>query len=159
MSTFDAEQAENLEEVWALAAAEEANGKIEMQFAVKAVEHAQIYWALLQSRKASTLSLTKIDSEILEDLEASFPELKEHDAVDVIDENEMKSPEGKRRWREFMMRYAERQEVQDYSFGTLLRTSARAEYEEKTTIFVPRMQFLAIEIARNRRGLNDWICK
>jgi hypothetical protein len=24
---------------------------------------------------------------------------------------------------------------------------------------VPRMQFYAIEIARNRNGLNDWICE
>lgn len=26
-----------------------------------------------------------------------------------------------------------------------------------TTVIVPRMQFYAIEIARNRNGLNDWI--
>lgn len=27
----------------------------------------------------------------------------------------------------------------------------------KLTIIVPRMQFYAIEIARNRNGLNDWV--
>lgn len=26
-----------------------------------------------------------------------------------------------------------------------------------TRIIVPRMQFYAIEIARNRQGLNDWV--
>ena len=89
-----------------------------------------------------------------------------------------------------MMAYDKR--VDDYNFGTILRTSPKVEYEEHTTIFgtihhmlifklyptaafdvqhhrntwsfvltsrfaVPRMQFYAVEIARNRHGLNDWI--
>lgn len=47
--------------------------------------------------------------------------------------------------------------VEDYNFGTLLRKSAATEYGEEETIFAVRMQFYAVEIARNRAGLNDWI--
>merc|ERR1711977_356821 len=72
-----------------------------------------------------------------------------------IDEDEMKSKTGKERWRKFLMTYEKK--VDDYNFGTMLRADAKGEYGEKETIFVPRMQFYAIEIARNRNGLNDWI--
>jgi hypothetical protein len=39
----------------------------------------------------------------------------------------------------------------------MLRKSPKTEYGEKETIFAIRMQFYAVEIARNRAGLNDWI--
>jgi len=39
----------------------------------------------------------------------------------------------------------------------MLRANPAWEYGEKETIFAVRMQFYAIEIARNRAGLNDWI--
>lgn len=45
----------------------------------------------------------------------------------------MKGAEGKARWREFLMKYEKR--VDDYNFGTLLRTDAGVEYEKDTTIF------------------------
>lgn len=32
-----------------------------------------------------------------------------------------------------------------------------ADEQALTTPTVPRMQFYAVEIARNRKGLNDWI--
>lgn len=43
--------------------------------------------------------------------------------------------------------------MRPYSVGAVGRTSTR--HADQTT--VPRMQFYAIEIARNRAGLNDWI--
>lgn len=67
----------------------------------------------------------------------------------------MKSKEGKETWRAFCMEYEKK--VEDYNFGTLLRKSAATEYGEEETIFAVRMQFYAVEIARNRAGLNDWI--
>ncbi|EEB06958.1 DUF757 family protein [Schizosaccharomyces japonicus yFS275] len=143
MSTkFDAEKAENAAE-------------IEMQFAVKAVEHAQIYWNLLQLRKGSELRLTKLDDEIFEDLLKTIPEFKNPEYAKSVNENEMKSAKGKAVWRPFMMRYEKK--IDDYNFGTLLRIKNTDEYEQDTTIFVPRIQFLAVEIARNRYGLNDWV--
>ncbi|KXX74616.1 Protein PBDC1 [Madurella mycetomatis] len=70
-------------------------------------------------------------------------------------EDEMKSKSGKERWRNFMMAYEKK--VDDYNFGTILRSNPKFEYGQEETIFVPRMQFYAVEIARNRLGLNDWI--
>ncbi|EEB95228.1 hypothetical protein MPER_05836, partial [Moniliophthora perniciosa FA553] len=101
------------------------------------------------------LKLTKIDDEIYEDTMATFPELAEppHDNLTKLDEDWMKSPDGKERWRQFINRYETK--IQDYNFGSLIRTDARAEYGERNTIFVTRIQFYAIEISRNRLGLND----
>ncbi|KAK7052976.1 hypothetical protein VNI00_004297 [Paramarasmius palmivorus] len=129
--------------------------EIEKQFAVRAVEQAQTYWNLLEKVPPKELRLTKLDDEIYEDTMATFPELAEppHDKLTKLDEDWMKSPEGKERWRQFINRYEKK--VKDYNFGSLIRTDARDEYGEKNTIFVTRIQFYAIEISRNRLGLND----
>lgn len=47
--------------------------------------------------------------------------------------------------------------VSDYNQGTLVRTDSSDEYTQNNTIFVLRLQFYVFEIARCRRGLNDWI--
>jgi len=125
---------------------------IERQFAVKAVLHAQTYWNLLEKVKGSELRLTKLDKEIFEHFQKDFPEV---DVSKPIDEDAMKSKAGKEKWRTFMAEYEK--QIEDYNFGTLMRNNAAAEYTETTTIFVQRMQFYAIEIARNKLGLNDWI--
>ncbi|KAE8215626.1 hypothetical protein CF319_g990 [Tilletia indica] len=132
--------------------------EIEKQMAVKCVEHAQVYWNLLEKVKPSALKLTKLDDEIYADFEATFPEYSEaenKDAVRKIDEEAMKSPQGKERWRNFMMKYDGK--VADYNFGTLIRTDASDEYTQFNTTFVMRLQFYVFEIARNRRAHNDWV--
>ncbi|TAQ91112.1 hypothetical protein B7494_g531 [Chlorociboria aeruginascens] len=133
------EEADNLED-------------IEKQFAVKAVQHMSTYWSILEKVRGSTLRLTKMDDDIYEHLKKDFPEF---DPATMIDEDAMKSATGKERWRKFMMAYEKK--IDDYNFGTILRISPKVEYGKDETIFVPRMQFYAIEIARNRTGLNDWI--
>ncbi|CAK7218357.1 hypothetical protein SBRCBS47491_003482 [Sporothrix bragantina] len=138
-ANFDAENADNFED-------------IEKQFAVKAVQHMETYWAILERVRGSTLRLTKLDEEIMEHLSTDFPEF---DPAVPINEDEMKSKTGKERWRKFMMAYEKK--VDDYNFGTMMRIAPNVEYGRDETIFVPRMQFYAIEIARNRKGLNDWI--
>ncbi|KAI1940581.1 hypothetical protein LOZ58_003370 [Ophidiomyces ophidiicola] len=100
----------------------------------------------------SKLRLTKIDDEIYEHLKTEFPDF---DPEATLDEEQMKSKEGKEKWRNFMNAYEKK--VSDFNFGTLLRKNAKWEYGEKETMFAVRMQFYAIEIARNRAGLNDWI--
>lgn len=139
--TFDAETAENLED-------------IEKQFAVKAVVHAQTYWNLLEKVPGSSLRLTKMDNEILEHLLKEFPEFEDVKYGEVVDENVMKSATGKVRWRKFMNFYDGK--IEDFNFGTLLRADCKREYSQENTIFVPRMQFYAIEIFRNKMGMNDW---
>ncbi|KAG7040258.1 duf757 domain-containing protein [Colletotrichum scovillei] len=138
-TNFNAQEADNLED-------------IEKQFAVKVVQHMETYWKILEKVKGSTLRLTKIDDEIYEHLKTDFPEF---DPAATINEDEMKSKSGKERWRKFMMAYEKK--IDDYNFGTMVRASPKFEYGQNEVIFAPRMQFYAIEIARNRNGLNDWI--
>lgn len=140
MSTFDAENAENFEE-------------IEKQFAVKAVMQAETYWNLLTKFKASTFRINPHEDDIYETFLEDFPEYKDKEKLAVISEDEMKSPSGKTRWREFCEKF---KEIEDYNFGTLLRIKANEEYSQENTMFAVRIQFYAIEIARNRAGLNDW---
>lgn len=140
---FDAENADNFED-------------IEKQFAVKAVQHLEIYWKMLSLRPGSRLTFTKLDDQIFTHLCLTFPQFSTPAGVAApLVEDEIKSVGGKRVWRDFMMTYEKT--VDDYNFGSLLRLDCAREYDEENTIFVPRMQFLAIEIARNRFGLNDWV--
>jgi len=136
---FDPDQADNLEDM-------------EKQFAVKAVQHMTTYWSILEKVRGSKLRLTRMDDEIYEDFKKEFPDF---DPNETLHEAEMKSKEGKEKWRKWMMTYEKK--IDDYNFGTMLRTSPKVEYTEKETIFAVRMQFYAIEIARNRAGLNDWV--
>ncbi|KAN0094464.1 Polysaccharide biosynthesis domain containing protein [Tylopilus felleus] len=139
---FDPNKAENLVE-------------IEKQFAVKAVEHAQTYWNLLEKIPPRELRLSKLDDEIFEHTMTTFPEFNAegHEKLLKLDEDWLKSEEGKKKWRDFINQYETK--VKDFNFGSLMRTDASKEYTEINTIFVTRMQFYAIEIARNRLGLND----
>ncbi|KAI6781294.1 uncharacterized protein J7T54_004067 [Emericellopsis cladophorae] len=125
---------------------------MEKQFAVKVVQHMSTYWSILERVRGSSLRLTKLDDEIYTHLMLTFPDF---DPAATINEDEMKSKAGKEKWRPFMMAYEKR--VDDYNFGTMVRNHPGKEYDQDTTIFVPRMQFYAIEIARNKKGLNDWI--
>ncbi|KAF9407243.1 hypothetical protein BGZ94_002782, partial [Podila epigama] len=126
--------------------------EIEKQWAVKAMHHAETYFSLLEAIDGSKLKLTKLDDEIYEDFRATFGA---DFPVAVLDEaKDFKSAEMKEKWRGFISRY-EGGRVTDYNFGSLLRIDASKEYSESNTMFVTRMQFLTIEIARNRAGLNS----
>ncbi|GAA5949964.1 hypothetical protein JCM3765_007752 [Sporobolomyces pararoseus] len=146
-STFSAETAENDE-------------SIEMQFAVTCVEQAETYWKLITGIQPSTLKrLTKWDDDIFESFSKHFPDYLEDGAKKLIklDEDEIKSAGGKKRWREFMMPFEKK--VDEYNFGTLIRLNAEDDYTETNSMFGYRVQFYAIEIARNRNGLNDKVWK
>lgn len=88
------------------------------------------YWSILEKMKGSKLRLTKIDDEIYEHFKKEFPEFN---PKETIDEDKMKSKEGKERWRNFMMAYEKT--IDDYNFGTMLRANPKFEYGEKETIF------------------------
>ncbi|KAF2751991.1 DUF757-domain-containing protein [Sporormia fimetaria CBS 119925] len=125
---------------------------IEKQFAVKVVQHMETYFNILEKVRGSQLRLTKLDDEIYKHFKEAFPEF---DASKPINEDDMKSKEGKEKWRNFINQYEKK--VDDYNFGTMLRADPKTEYSQEGTIFVVRMQFYAIEIARNKEGLNDWV--
>lgn len=80
--------------------------------------------------RGSRLRLTKMDDEIYEHFQREFPEF---DPAQTINEDKMKSKEGKEKWRNFMMTYEK--SIDDYNFGTMLRSNPKFEYGEKETIF------------------------
>lgn len=94
------------------------------------------------------LRLTPFDEQIYKTFRQDFPNLR----VDVLDENELKSDAGKSKWRSFIEKF---DKIEDFSFGTLIRSNSDEEFSPENCILVVRIQFLAIEIARNREGLNN----
>jgi hypothetical protein len=107
------------------------------------VQHIETYWKILEKVPGSKLRLTKFDDEIYEHFKKEFPEF---DPKATIDEDEMKSKEGKEKWRKFINVYEKK--VDDYNYGTVIRTNPKFEYGQDETIFAVRMQFYAIEIVR-----------
>jgi hypothetical protein len=117
------------------------------------------YWKILETMPGSKLRLTKIDDDIYEHFKKEFPDF---DPTATINEDDMKSKAGKEHWRKFIMAYDK--VVDDYNFGTMLRSNPKFEYGEKETLFgtssrsdwealmltaiAVRMQFYAIEIVR-----------
>jgi len=96
----------------------------------------QTYWSILERVKGSALRLTRWDDEIYEHLKEAFPEF---DPAETIDEDKMKSKEGKERWRNFMMKYDKK--VGEFNFGTMLRSNPKFEYGREETIFGMRRCF------------------
>lgn len=92
-----------------------------------------------------------MDNAIYTIFRLEFPKLD----VKIINEDEMKSQTEKIKWRMFCERFKD--VVEDYNFGTLLRSDCSQNYTQENSILVPRMQFLAIELARNKEGWNDII--
>ncbi|KAH8980674.1 hypothetical protein EDB92DRAFT_1805612, partial [Lactarius akahatsu] len=69
--------------------------------AVKAVEHAQTYWSLLEKIPPRDLKLTRFDDEIFEHTPREFPEFATapHTSLVALDEGRMK---GEKQWRAFI---------------------------------------------------------
>lgn len=127
----------------------ENDPSVEAMWAMKAMEHAEVYFNILCSVDPKFLKLTPHDEQIYKTFRDVFPDLK----VDILNEQEMKSPEGKARWRPFCEQFKD--VVEDYSFGTLLRIDCNGDYSEANSMLTTRIQFYAIELARNKEGLND----
>lgn len=98
------------------------------------------YWSILEKIHGSRLRLTKMDDEILEHFNKEFPDF---DLKATINEDDMKSKEGKERWRNFINVYEKK--VEDFNFGTMLRANPAWEYGEKETIFGKEMIYRMIQ--------------
>lgn len=94
------------------------------------------------------LKLTKADDQIYTEFRRSFPDLR----VDLLDPEDLKSEPAKEKWRPFCLQFEG--VVEDFNYGTLLRLDCSQGYSEENTLFATRIQFFAIEIARNREGCN-----
>lgn len=88
------------------------------------------YWAILEKMPGSKLRLTRYDDDIHEHFKKEFPDF---DLTATIDEDEMKSKDGKEQWRNFINQYEKK--IEDFNFGTMLRANPKFEYGEKETIF------------------------
>ncbi|KAM5221447.1 protein PBDC1 [Ctenodactylus gundi] len=121
---------------------------IEMAWAVRAMQHAEVYYKLISSVDPQFLKLTKVDDQIYSEFREHFETLR----IDVLDPEELKSESAKEKWRPFCLKFDGI--VEDFNYGTLLRLDCSQGYTEENTIFAPRIQFFAIEIARNREGYN-----
>jgi hypothetical protein len=76
--------------------------------------------------------------------------------VSILTDAALKSPSAKLLWRQFCTSYSDNPTVKDFNFGTLLRLDARDDYDNPDNVtIVLKIQWLAIEIARNREGKND----
>nr|XP_030703042.1 protein PBDC1 isoform X2 [Globicephala melas] len=121
---------------------------IEMAWAMRAMQHAEVYYKLISSVDPQFLKLTKVDDQIYSEFRENFKKLR----IDVLDPEELKSEGAKEKWRPFCLKFDGI--VEDFNYGTLLRLNCSQGYTEENTIFAPRIQFFAIEIARNREGYN-----
>ncbi|KAG6440796.1 hypothetical protein O3G_MSEX001489 [Manduca sexta] len=117
------------------------------------MEHSDIYFNMLCSVDTRLLQLTPHDDLIYTHFRQDFPDMD----VAFINENEIKNNMNKAKWRVFCEKF--KNIVEDYSFGTLMRADCNGDYSEQNTILVARVQFYAIEIARNRENLNNNVKK
>ena len=88
--------------------------------------------------------MTKHDDQLYKHFREMFPDLN----VVLVSEDKLKSVEAKECWRGFCENYKD--SVEDYNYATLIRLDSSKEYSEANSMIVPRVQFLAIELARNR---------
>ncbi|XP_065071661.1 protein PBDC1-like [Rhopilema esculentum] len=122
----------------------------EYMWAVKTFKYAETHFKLISTFDPSKLRLTKYDDQIYRMFKRYFKNFK----VDIVDIESLKTETSKARWRPFCELF--KGKVEDYNFGTLLRMDCSKGYLEDNTELVTRIQFLAIELARNRRGLNQF---
>ncbi|VDN99469.1 unnamed protein product [Rodentolepis nana] len=127
---------------------------VELSWAIAAYDHAEVHYDILSAvPDAKILRLSPFDDKIYAAFCKAFPDFD----VDRFTEDDIKSDEKKVLWREFCDSFEG--VVDDFNRGTLLRLDSSQEYSETNTCIVPRVQYLAIEIARNRRGINNQIHK
>jgi len=122
---------------------------IEAAWAIRAYENAETHMSILVSCDPQHLKLSDQDDELYKEFRLRFPDLP----VAVVNEDDLKSNDGKTKWRPFLEGFKDK--VEDYNFGTLLRIDSNGLYDSNNTTLVPKTQFLAIEVARNREGHNS----
>ncbi|XP_078488227.1 protein PBDC1 [Ciona intestinalis] len=121
---------------------------IEVSWAMKAYDQAELHYNLITSVDPTYLQLSKEDDLIYRQFRKSFPDLD----IAHLHEDDLKTAKSKEEWRMFCNKFDG--VIQDFNYGTLLRLDPLMEYGESNTLFATRIQFLAIEIARNKEGFS-----
>ncbi|XP_020492627.2 protein PBDC1 [Labrus bergylta] len=127
----------------------ENDPRLEEMWAMKAYNHAEVYFNLISSVEPKFLKLTKLDDKIYTDFRETFKELD----IKLLKVDDLKSEQAKETWRPFCNQFEGL--IEDFNYGTLLRLDCEKDYTEENTIFATRAQFFAVEIARNREGYNN----
>jgi hypothetical protein len=131
----------------------ENSGEIEMNGIMYAVDYMSDHWRMLTSTSdASELVLTEDraeDDRLYREFRAAFGAMDVHRTASDM----LQDPRTQETWRTFMM--AQDGRLKEFNMISLLRIDAALGYDDANTLLVPRVQFLAIEIARNREGVND----
>ncbi|TDH02449.1 hypothetical protein EPR50_G00173190 [Perca flavescens] len=125
--------------------------RLEVMWAMKAYNHAEVYFNLISSVDPKFLKLTKLDDKIYSTFRETFKELD----IKLLKPDDLKSDEAKETWRPFCNQFEGL--IEDFNYGTLLRLDCEKDYTEENTIFATRVQFFAVEIARNREGYNNTV--
>ncbi|XP_034402363.1 protein PBDC1 [Cyclopterus lumpus] len=125
--------------------------RLEVMWAMKAYNHAEVYFNLISSVDPKFLKLTKLDDDIYADFRGTFKKLD----IKRLKAEDLKSEEAKETWRPFCNRFEGL--IEDFNYGTLLRLDCEKDYTEENTIFATRTQFFAVEVARNREGDNNTV--
>ncbi|KAL0225042.1 hypothetical protein RCL1_002954 [Eukaryota sp. TZLM3-RCL] len=125
--------------------------RVETAWVETAVKHAQAYSKLLRRcQNRRTMRLTKLDDAIYLSFRKDFPDV----SIELLSDDEIKNETVKPKWREWMMAWKDAF-PDNYHFLTLVRLDSHKDYSEENTTVVPRIQFIAIELARCREGFND----
>ena len=103
--------------------------KIEMSWAIKAYETAEIHYDIITSLDPKFLNLSSCDDFIYKQFRSDFPDF---DIVHV-EENNLKSESARRHWRHFCNRFDGK--VDSFNYGCLLRLDPMLEYTEENSIF------------------------
>nr|XP_045369363.1 protein PBDC1 isoform X2 [Camelus bactrianus] len=111
---------------------------IEMAWAMRAMQHAEVYYRLISSVDPQLLKLTKVDDQIYSEFRENFEKLR----IDVLDPEELKSESAKEKWRPFCLKFDGI--VEDFNYGTLLRLNCSQGYTEENTIFDKRIKKLCV---------------
>ncbi|KAJ0057521.1 hypothetical protein NL108_009266, partial [Boleophthalmus pectinirostris] len=128
--------------------------RLEAMWAIKASDHAEVYFNLISSVDPKFLKLTKVDDKLYTLFRETFKDLD----IKLLKTEDLKSDEAKevclidthwlilcahllnklngmflQRWRPFCNQFEGI--VEDFNYGTLLRLDTEKEYTEENTIF------------------------
>lgn len=85
-------------------------------------------------------------------IRSNFPTLD----VSFVSDDDLKNSFAKEKWRLFMI--SQEGLTDNFNMLCLLRSDCNEGYTEDNTIIVPRIQFLCVEIARNKECCNLAVC-
>uniref|UniRef100_A0AAX7TXZ5 Polysaccharide biosynthesis domain-containing protein n=1 Tax=Astatotilapia calliptera TaxID=8154 RepID=A0AAX7TXZ5_ASTCA len=103
--------------------------RLEVMWAMKAYNHAEVYFNLISSVDPKFLKLTKMDDKIYSSFRETFKDLD----VKLLNADDLKSEKAKETWRPFCNQFEGL--VEDFNYGTLLRLDCEKDYTEENTIF------------------------